>query len=233
MVVAMIESPAGVAIADEIGAVPGVDVVFVASTDLGSFSGYRQGEPQYESLVTRIHDATLKAGLKLGGPLAWRNRQGFSFFQGPGETSLIRSGAQIALAATPAPGGWQASCLAIRKALRLPRRARQERVWKGLEGMRIRVVLCLMLVLLCYGAFAQDSARPAGERRRFGYGAESDFNSAFVWRGIVWSTRPVMQPSGWISAYGFTLNTWSNLTLSDSPESANLHTSALGLMYPR
>jgi 4-hydroxy-2-oxoheptanedioate aldolase len=104
MVVAMIESPAGVAIADEIAAVPGVDVVFVASTDLGSFSGYRQGEPQYESLVTRIKDATLKAGLKVGGPLAWRSRPGFSFFQGPGETSLIRSGAQVALGATPAPG---------------------------------------------------------------------------------------------------------------------------------
>ena len=99
--------------------------------------------------------------------------------------------------------------------------------------MRIRVVLCLMLVLLCYGAFAQDSARPAGERRRFGYGAESDFNSAFVWRGIVWSTRPVMQPSGWVSAYGFTLNTWSNLTLSDTPESVHLHTTELGLMYER
>src|SRR6266545_2186860 len=80
MVVAMIESPAGVAIADEIAAVPGVDVVFVASTDLGRFSGFRQGEAEYEALVTKILNATLKAGLKLGGPLAWRNRQGFSFF---------------------------------------------------------------------------------------------------------------------------------------------------------
>ena len=105
MVVAMIESPAGVAIADEIAAVPGVDVVFVASTDLGSFSGYRQGEPQYEALVTQIHDATLKAGLKLGGPLAWKNRPEFSFFQGPGETNLIRSGAQTALGTSPSPGG--------------------------------------------------------------------------------------------------------------------------------
>jgi 4-hydroxy-2-oxoheptanedioate aldolase len=104
MVVAMIESPAGVAIADEIAAVPGVDVVFVASTDLSSFSGYRQGDPQYESLATRIHDATLKAGLKLGGPMAWRGRPGYSFFQGPGETGLIRSGAQAALGMTAAAG---------------------------------------------------------------------------------------------------------------------------------
>src|SRR5439155_20904571 len=100
----MIESPAGVAIADEIAAIPGVDVVFVASTDLSSFSGYRQGDPQYETLATKIHDATLKAGLKLGGPLAWKNRPGYTFFQGPGETSLIRSGAQVTLGMTPAPG---------------------------------------------------------------------------------------------------------------------------------
>ena len=101
MVIAMIESPAGVAIADEIAAVPGVDVVFAASSDLGSFSGFRQGDPPYEALITTIRDATLQAGLKLGGPQAWRNREGFTFFQGPGATSLIRSGARTSLAAAP------------------------------------------------------------------------------------------------------------------------------------
>ena len=57
----------------------------LASTDLGSFSGYKQGDPKYEALVTRIHDATLKAGLKLGGPHAWLKRPDFSFFQATGE----------------------------------------------------------------------------------------------------------------------------------------------------
>ena len=104
MVVIMIETPIGVDVADKIAAVPGVDVVFAASTDLGNFSGYRQGDPQYEAMVTRIHDATLKAGRKLGGPLAWKDRQGFTFFQGFGETALLREGAQ-ALGFAPAPGG--------------------------------------------------------------------------------------------------------------------------------
>ncbi|MBI3208887.1 MAG: hypothetical protein HYZ37_08295 [Candidatus Solibacter usitatus] len=98
MVIAMIESPAGVAIADKIADVPGVDVVFVASTDLGSFSGFKQGEPQYEAMVKKIHDATLKAGLKLGGPHAWIKRPDFTFFQAAGEPALIRLGAQQALA---------------------------------------------------------------------------------------------------------------------------------------
>src|SRR3954468_22250129 len=48
MIVAMIESPAGVDLADAMAAIPGVDVIFAASTDLGSFSGHKQGEPEYE-----------------------------------------------------------------------------------------------------------------------------------------------------------------------------------------
>jgi 2-keto-3-deoxy-L-rhamnonate aldolase RhmA len=97
MVIIMIETPIGVENAAKIADVPGVDVIFAASTDLGNFSGYKQGDPQYEALVTKIHDVTLRAGLKLGGPLAWKNRAGFTFFQGPGETGLITSGAQQTL----------------------------------------------------------------------------------------------------------------------------------------
>jgi 2-keto-3-deoxy-L-rhamnonate aldolase RhmA len=97
MIVAMIESPQGVEIAEQMASVPGVDVIFAASTDLSSFSGLKQGDPKYEALVTKIHDATLKAGKHLAGPLAWKQRHGYTFFQGPGETSLIRSGAKLAL----------------------------------------------------------------------------------------------------------------------------------------
>ena len=105
MIVAMIESPAGAEIADKIAAIDGVDVVFVASTDLSSFSGLKQGDPKYEALVTRILQETQKAGKYVAGPLAWKStRKGYSFFQGPGETSLIRTGAKIELVGA-APGG--------------------------------------------------------------------------------------------------------------------------------
>jgi 4-hydroxy-2-oxoheptanedioate aldolase len=103
MVVIMIETPEGVANAEKIAAVPGIDVIFAASTDLGNFSGHKQGEPPYEALVTRIRDITLARGLKLGGPLAWRNRSGYSFFQGPGESVLINAGAQGILKPAPTP----------------------------------------------------------------------------------------------------------------------------------
>jgi 2-keto-3-deoxy-L-rhamnonate aldolase RhmA len=102
MIVAMIENPAGVDIVEKIAAVPGIDVVFVASTDLGSFLGLRQGNPKYETLVTKVVDTTTKAGLKVGGPLAWRNsRKGYAFFQGPSETALIRCGTRVALGIQP------------------------------------------------------------------------------------------------------------------------------------
>ena len=103
MIIAMIESPAGVANAAEIAGVPGVDVVFAASSDLGSFSGKRQGDPEYEALVTAIEAGTLGADRLLGGPLAWMStRAPYRFFQGPGTTSLIRRGASGVLeAATP------------------------------------------------------------------------------------------------------------------------------------
>ena len=88
MVVALIENPAGVDIADKIAAVPGIDVVFIASTDLGSFSGLRQGDAKYEALVMRTLDAVTKAGRKVGGPLAWKDtRPGYHFFQGPDEAA--------------------------------------------------------------------------------------------------------------------------------------------------
>jgi hypothetical protein len=40
---------------------------------------------------------TLEHGIKLGGPQAWKDRAGFTFFQGPGETQLIRIGAKANL----------------------------------------------------------------------------------------------------------------------------------------
>lgn len=100
LIIAMIETLEGTAEADKIASVAGVDGVFVASGDLGSFSGKRQGEPEYESLVARIKEETENAGKFLGGPSAWMSeREGYQFFQGPSASSLTRIGARITLEA--------------------------------------------------------------------------------------------------------------------------------------
>src|SRR6266566_3268767 len=113
MVVIMIETPIGVENAEKIASVPGIDVIFAASTDLGNFSGHRQGDKEYEALVTRIHDVTLQHGLRLGGPQGWKDRPGFTFFQGPGETQLIWAGAQANLSTNPAQAGTAAGVAPI------------------------------------------------------------------------------------------------------------------------
>lgn len=98
MIIAMIETVEGVEAAGEIAAVDGVDVVFVASSDLGSFSGARQGDPYYEGLVDDVVGATNSAGKYLGGPSAWMtSREGYNFFQAPGTNAIIRAGARVML----------------------------------------------------------------------------------------------------------------------------------------
>jgi 2-keto-3-deoxy-L-rhamnonate aldolase RhmA len=94
LIIVQIETMLGVENVEEIAAVDGVDVVFVATADLASFSGYRPGDPEYEALVTKIKEATLAAGKWLGGPVKWYNRDGFRFFQAPSERKYIKAGVQ-------------------------------------------------------------------------------------------------------------------------------------------
>ena len=84
MVIAMIESPIGVDIADKISAVPGIDVVFIASTDLGSFSGLRQGDPKYEALVTKVVRCDSQSRFEAGWPTGLEGQsQRLRVFPGP------------------------------------------------------------------------------------------------------------------------------------------------------
>ncbi len=98
MVIAMVETLIGVDASAEIAGVDGVDGIFVASGDLGSFSGKRQGDPEYEALVDKINDGIESAGKYAGGPSAWmQTREGYQFFQGPSTGSLIRMGTRVSL----------------------------------------------------------------------------------------------------------------------------------------
>ena len=99
VLVLMIETLEGVKNAAAIAKVPGVSAIFAASGDLANFSGYRQGEPDYERLVNIVHDAALGAGVRLCGPLAWRDRPDFTCFQAGSETALIARGAAAELGA--------------------------------------------------------------------------------------------------------------------------------------
>ena len=92
VLITMIETIEGVKNAREIAAVPGVTAIFAASGDLGNFSGYRQGSPDYERLINAVHDAAVGAGKRLCGPLAWRDRPDFTCFQAGSELAAIARG---------------------------------------------------------------------------------------------------------------------------------------------
>ena len=97
VLVLMIETLQGLKNADEIAKVPGVTAIFAASSDLGNFSGFAQGSPDYERAINIVHDATIKAGVKLCGPLAWRDRPDFNCFQAGNEMAQIARGAKAEL----------------------------------------------------------------------------------------------------------------------------------------
>jgi 2-keto-3-deoxy-L-rhamnonate aldolase RhmA len=97
VLILMIETLEGLQNADAIAKVPGVSAVFAASGDLGNFTGYRQGTPDYERAINMVHDAAIKAGVRLCGPLAWRDRPDFTCFQAGSETALITRGAAAEL----------------------------------------------------------------------------------------------------------------------------------------
>lgn len=99
MVIIMIETAIGVENVEQIAAVPGVDMIFIGPSDLASFSGTQAGDPKFEAMVKKVHDATMKAGLKLGSITAFKGRPDFTFFVGGDEASLIKAGAQALLEA--------------------------------------------------------------------------------------------------------------------------------------
>jgi 2-keto-3-deoxy-L-rhamnonate aldolase RhmA len=97
VLILMIETLEGLKNADEIAKVPGVTAVFAASSDIGNFSGFRQGDPDYERAINIVHDAAIKAGKKLCGPWAWKDRPDFTCFQAQSETAQIARGARAEL----------------------------------------------------------------------------------------------------------------------------------------
>jgi len=92
VLILMIETVDGVKDAYKIAKVPGVTAVFAASGDLGNFSGYKQGTPDYERLINTVHDAAISAGKRLCGPFAWRDRPDFTCFQAGSELAAIGRG---------------------------------------------------------------------------------------------------------------------------------------------
>lgn len=105
MVIIIIEQKEAVDRIDEILDVPGIDVVFVGPNDLSfSFGDRGRQTPQVEAAIAKVLAAAKKRGIPAGrtasaGNIADLIKQGFVFFQGPSELSLLRTGADALIKA--------------------------------------------------------------------------------------------------------------------------------------
>jgi 2-keto-3-deoxy-L-rhamnonate aldolase RhmA len=95
LVTVMIETLEGVAMANEIAATHGVDVIILGNNDLASFSGWSQNDPRYQDAIIKVHDAALKYGKYYGNAGA----QYLNGYTVSADTRMVQNG--------PACDGWR------------------------------------------------------------------------------------------------------------------------------
>ena len=101
MVVTIVENAAGLANVEEIAATPGVDVLFIGTSDLAFALGARGDttHPTVEAAIAKIVAAGRKHGKVLGRPAGTPEqvkrfqKQGFRFFQAPTDIDFMAAGA--------------------------------------------------------------------------------------------------------------------------------------------
>jgi 2-keto-3-deoxy-L-rhamnonate aldolase RhmA len=105
LVITIIEEKRAVDQIDAILDTPGIDVVFIGTNDLSYSYGDRGRQtPQVKEAIAKIVAAAKKRNLPVGRPAGAADvktymAEGFSFFQGPSEISLIGAGARSVLEA--------------------------------------------------------------------------------------------------------------------------------------
>jgi 2-keto-3-deoxy-L-rhamnonate aldolase RhmA len=105
LTIAVIEEAAAVEHIEEIAATPGIDVLFIGTSDLSFSLGLRgrQDEPALDAAIAKIVVAGKRHGKFLGRPALSPQQveecrgQGFQFFQSITELGLMRLGAEALL----------------------------------------------------------------------------------------------------------------------------------------
>ena len=111
LVTVMIETLEGVAMANEIAATHGVDVIILGNNDLSSFSGWSQNDPRYQDAIIKVHDAALKYGKYYGNA----GEQYLTGYTVSADTRMVQNG--------PACDGWRPAGARPRPRHRAGRRA--------------------------------------------------------------------------------------------------------------
>jgi 2-keto-3-deoxy-L-rhamnonate aldolase RhmA len=102
MVIIIIEEKRAIEKIDEIASTPGIDVLFIGTNDL-SFSYGKRGnvnEPDVQEAIRKVVAAGKKYNIPVGRPAASPEqiqqylKEGFLFFQGPGDLGMMSAGAR-------------------------------------------------------------------------------------------------------------------------------------------
>jgi 2-keto-3-deoxy-L-rhamnonate aldolase RhmA len=104
-VIIIIEEARAVERIDEIAATPGVDVLFIGTSDLSFSLGLRgnQADPRLEEAIGKVLDAGHRHGKYVGRPASGAEQvkqyveQGFRLFQAPTDIGLMMAGAKAYL----------------------------------------------------------------------------------------------------------------------------------------
>ncbi|MCU1236392.1 MAG: HpcH/HpaI aldolase [Candidatus Solibacter sp.] len=102
MTICVVEEASALARIDEIAATPGVDAIFIGTSDLSFSMGFRgrQDEPALREAISHIAKAALRQGKFLGRPAGTHEQarqfmdDGFLLFQMPTEIGLMEIGAK-------------------------------------------------------------------------------------------------------------------------------------------
>ncbi len=101
-VIAIVEEAAAVERIEEIAATPGIDAIFIGTSDLSFSLGLRgeQDHPRLREAIARVVEAGRRNGKALGRPAGSPEQvkafldQGFLLFQAPTEIGFLKAGAQ-------------------------------------------------------------------------------------------------------------------------------------------
>lgn len=105
LVIVIIEEVSAVEKIEEIAATPGIDVLFIGANDLAYSLGLRgnQDHPKHREAMRKVIAAAKKHNLPVGRPVANAAqiqealKEGFTFFQGPSDLVMLRTGAESLL----------------------------------------------------------------------------------------------------------------------------------------
>jgi hypothetical protein len=88
--------------------------------------------------------------------------------------------------------------------------------------LKKEALLLATLMFIPALGWAEWGGKGEGKEPVVTWEVSADFISRYVWRGYAYSSHPVVQPDAQVGAYGFWLELWSNIDLTD--ESHRGHT---------